>query len=109
MRRKALLSVILSAAMILGSVSPAFAAGQIPSDELAASTEATAPESQDEVVIEDGGDVNSEQESVDTQEVDEEEIRTETEVEDGIEEETPDEESKPETDSAEEEEEKPET
>ena len=95
--------------MILGSVSPAFAAGQIPSDELAVSTEATAPESQDEVVIEDGGDVNSEQESVDTQEVDEEEIRTETEVEDGIEEETPDEESKPETDSAEEEEEKPET
>ena len=109
MRRKALLSIILSAAMILGSVSPAFAAGQIPSDELAVSTEATAPESQDEVVIEDGGDVNSGQESVDTQEVDEEEIRTETEVEDGIEEETPDEESKSETDSAEEEEEKPET
>ena len=64
MRRKALLSIILSAVMILGSVSPAFAAGEIPSDEVAVITE----DSHDEVVIED----NSKQESVDAQEADEE-------------------------------------
>ena len=104
MGRKALLSVILSAAMILGSASPAFAAGQLSSDEVTASTE-----SQDDVVIE--GD-SSEQEAVDIQAADEEVVETESESEeDGIEEENTDEESKPEadtTDSTEEEEEKPE-
>ena len=104
MGRKALLSVILSAAMILGSASPAFAAGQLSSDEVTASTE-----SQDDVVIEDD---SSEQEAVDIQAADEEVVETESESEeDGIEEENTDEESKPEadtTDSTEEEEEKPE-
>ena len=111
MRRKAFLSVILSVAMILGSVSPAFAAGEVPSDEVAVSTEASEPESQDEAVIKDDSTGNSEQKSVDGQETIEEETGTETEsVEDGIGEEgSPDGENKPEADSAEEEEEKPET
>ena len=113
MKRKALLSIILSTAMILGSVSPAFAAGQMPSDEVTVSTEASAPESPDEVVIEDDSTVNSEEESVDDRETIEEETGTETESEeDGIGQEDSDGESKSEenlTDSAEEEEEKPET
>ena len=79
MKRKALLSIILSTAMILGSVSPAFAAGQMPSDEVTVSTEASAPESPDEVVIEDDSTVNSEEESVDDRETIEEETGTETE------------------------------
>ena len=119
MRRKALLSVILSAVMILGSVSPAFAAGEMPSDEMAVSSEASAPESQGDVVIEDESTVDSEQESVDGHETVEEEIGTETESEeDGIGQEDSDEERKTSevedpannsnTDSTEEEEEKPE-
>ena len=112
MRRKALLSVILSAVMIMGSASPACAAGLISSDEVTISTEASAPDSQDEVVIENDITVDSEQESVETQGTDEEEVGTEAGTEEtGIGEETPEEYSKPETDSkdsGEEEEEKPE-
>ena len=40
MRRKGLLSVVLSVAMVLGSSSPAFAAGQMPSIEVTGSTKA---------------------------------------------------------------------
>ena len=71
MRSKALLSIILSAAMILNPASPVFAAGQMSSDEVSVSTETSAPEFQDEIVIEDDNTENSEQESVDDQETDE--------------------------------------
>ena len=69
MRRKALLSVMLSVVMILGSASPAFAAGQMPSSELTADMGASVPESQDEVEAEQPGqgdnNENSDQESGD--------------------------------------------
>ena len=125
MKSKALLSVVLSAVMIIGSVSPAFAAGQVSSNELTAQIEASDPESQNEVVPDNSGqNDNGEdlgQESVDEQETAEEEgIGTELETEEtGTEEENPDgdvtntdkEKSTDEgkKDSAEEEEEKPET
>ena len=76
MRRKALLSVLLSVVMILGSASPAFAAGQMPTSEVSADMEASVPESQVEIETEyagqDDSNVNSDQESANAQEVDEE-------------------------------------
>ena len=96
--------------MILGTVSPAFAAGQLPSDEVTVSTETAAPEYQDEVVSEDDRAVNSEQEPIDEQETVEEEVGAEIGAEEAsFREEESDVERKTETESAEEEEEKPET
>ena len=95
MRRKALLSVILIAVMILGSVSPAFAKGQTPSNEVTAITKSSVPDSKNEVVNEADSTENSEQESVDVQKADEEKVGTETESDVVcIVEETPDEDSK---------------
>ena len=124
MKRKALLSVILSAAMILGSVSPAFAEGQMSSDEVSVSAEETVSESRDEFETEHAGQDDgfsvTEQDSVAEQETGEEgeaEKEFQSEVA-GIGEENPDRNSKSaaeedsagesKTDSAEEEEEKPE-
>ena len=118
MRRKALLSIILSAGMILGSASSAFAAGQMPSNEVTSNMEVYVSESSDEVGMEhadrDNSSVNTEKKSDDAQEPAEVgESGTEAEAEeDGIEEENNNEGSKHEidsTDSAEEEEEKTET
>ena len=47
MRKKALLSVVLSAVMVLGTSSPALAAGQVPASEVTAGVEASVSESQD--------------------------------------------------------------
>ena len=124
MRREALLSVLLSVAMILGSASPAFAAGQMPSSEVTADMEASVSESQagTEDAGQDDSNVNSGQESVDEHEADEEgEIGTEAGSEEtGIEEEVSDEDSniteaetdptdESKTDAVVDEEEKPET
>ena len=86
MKRKALLSVVLSAVMIIGSVSPAFAAGQVSSNELTAQIEASEPESQNEAGPDNSGqNDNGEdlgQESVDEQETAEEgKVGTEAETE----------------------------
>ena len=95
MKRKALLSVMLSVAMIMGSATPAFAAGQVPSNEETAGIENSVPEYQSEVVAESNGqndsDVELEQMSVEEQEMtEEEETGTEVETEEtGIREENP--------------------
>lgn len=124
-----MLSVLLSAAMILGPASTAFAAGQVPSDEVTVSAETSALESQDEFETEEAGqdfsqddsNISSGQESAEAQKTSEEgEAGTETGSEEvGIVEEetggdskaTAEEDSTDEskTDSDEEEKEKPET
>ena len=84
MRKKALLSVVLSAVMVLGTSSPALAAGQVPASEVTAGMEASVSESQDapetEHAGQDDGSVSPGQESVATQE-DVEEGAVDTEVE----------------------------
>ena len=76
MRRKGLLSVVLSVAMVLGSSSPAFAAGQMPSIEVTGSTKAVVSDPQGVVETEQTGQddsvVNSEKASIDEQETAEE-------------------------------------
>ena len=85
MRRKALLPIVLSAAMILGVSSSVYAAGEEPSNAVTAGIEASVTESQDEVETEqpslDDSSFNSGQEpAADTQDT-AKEIITETESE----------------------------
>lgn len=128
MRRKAVVSVLLSVVMILGSAFPAFAAGQMPSSEVSVGMESSVSDSLDDAETEqtgqDGGNIDAEQEPADAQEANEEaEAGTEEGSEEaGIEEEVSDEDSnnteaetaeedptdERKTDTAEEEEEKPE-
>ena len=128
MRRKAVVSVLLSVIMILGSASPAFAAGLMPSSELSVGMESSISDSGDDAETEQTGqedsNVDAEQESADAQEANEEaEAGTEEGSEEaGIEEEVSDEDSniteaetaeedptdERKTDAAEEEEQKPE-
>ena len=79
MRRKVLLPVILSAAMLLGASSsayPALAAGQMPSNDVTAGMESSVSDSMDdaesEQTYQDDGVVNSEKESTDASEPTEE-------------------------------------
>ena len=76
MRRGAILSIVLSGAIILGITSPAFASEQILLNEVTAGTEASVLDSKDDAETEqtgqDDGIVNSEKESVDVQETAEE-------------------------------------
>ena len=125
MRRKALLSVILSTALFLGSVSPAFAAGQMSSNEATVSAEDSVSDPQDDLETaqteQDDSNSSSGQESADVQEKSEGgEAGTESgsdkdgigeEIPDGvsISSETEDSATDSKTDSTEDEEEKPET
>ena len=99
MRKKALLSVVLSAVMVLGTSSPALAAGQVPASEVTAGVEASVSESQDvaETVHagQDDSSVSPEQETADGQEsVEREKAGAEVESEEGnIEEKSTEEES----------------
>ena len=97
MRRKTILSVILSATMILGSTTPAIAAGSLSSNEVTAETETAMSESQDEFeeeqIVEDDSSAGMIQEDTDVQETAEEgETGTDTESEEADTEEKPSEE-----------------
>ena len=114
MRRKVVLSVVLSAAMVLGSAFPVSAAGQMPSNEVTAGIETTVSEprnaQQTEQPDRDDSSVNSGQGSVDSQEMTEEgEAGTEAESEEtDMEAGAPYEENKSDTAAGTSEEEKPE-